>query len=118
MLWRCYAEECGGHDFTSEPGQPVVCPNCQRDRKEPENANVIVKRETIHLLVKAPKVGPIIGHGHRYAVACKPSQKTTGEHCRISGEPGAVTCPACRDTEAWQGMMEENSFSGEAPTAE
>ena len=107
-LWKCTMAECSadadtpvGFDFVSEF---PVCPKCGVDGRSLEGRGVVVKRETIHLLVvDKTGPGPIIGQGKRLKALCNPSLKL-GNGFRATGEPASVSCPACKAHDDFKGV--------------
>jgi hypothetical protein len=96
---RNHADTIFGHPFEAEK---PVCPKCGMDRDaDPTHAQYITERVVIHLepphAVKFDR-----GAGH---AACNPDLKVgrvvKGVRVVTTGEPLAVTCEACKQTEAF-----------------
>lgn len=95
-LWRCVNPDCSSDpdvpgrdaDFEAAEGE---CPKCRRS-----GPAAVVEVARVCLLVFAGD-GPIrTPHGGR-RVACKPDAR---RHPRYAtGEPAAVSCPACKATD-------------------
>lgn len=95
MLYRCQNAKCSedphGRLIFDFEGTEPVCPKCGTDgRKRPQ---VVIKREVVHY--EAP--GPVEGYGVGHP-ACAPGKRAL----RRSGAPQAVTCAACKGTEAFR----------------
>ena len=85
------ARPAAGFDFiAAEP----VCPQCRADQRNPKLARFIVDLVDVHF--DPPTEYPGVGQGVR---ACS-GQPTPGRPA--TGDPGAVTCAACKLTEAWK----------------
>lgn len=97
-LYRCYncenAQGLIGYDFTAAA---PVCPKCGADGTTLEAAQKIVTRQAVHF---DPPHGVLRdkGTGKR---ACD-GKPTTGLGVHSTGVPTAVTCPACRESEAFK----------------
>lgn len=94
-MYRCTNEACSEdphgrliYDFESDRG---VCPKCGADRQ----GGRVVRREVIHF-------DPSRVAGGRNAWACAPGQPLRP---LASGDPRAVTCAACRGTEAYAAAL-------------
>ena len=97
-MYRCHVCEPEanqlGTDF--EANKPI-CPRCGTDGTNARFQKYITERVVLHF--DAPTHIPDLGVGY---IACNPSQRVpAGAHLRFTGDPGAVSCPACRATEAW-----------------
>ena len=109
-LWRCLLcadmndpDRYWGLDF--EDTDPK-CPRCKA------GPNAVIPRVFVHFLFPATD-GPIGGMaGRRFRAACKPeyTNRNLGEHFRASGEPGAVTCPACKATRDYDSFKDAISL--------
>lgn len=103
--YRCYicVNDRGipGQEFAASParGKLVVCPRCGLG-EHPRDAAMIVKLETIHF--DAPTNNPARGVGH---AAC--DAKLMAGAVRLTGEPVAVSCPACVRTEIYRTVAAE-----------
>lgn len=109
-MYRCYNPRCAdrpeimpGFDFMAET---PTCPKCgtSQEHKNPRLAGLIVNRVTIHFDPPHPAVDNV----GLNTLACDPS-KAVGRY-QASGDPDAVTCPACRLTEAWHQANTAKSF--------
>ena len=100
-LWKCWNAKCAdkpgmpGHDFVGEDAVGK-CDKCGLASNDPRFGRLIVPRVILHF--DAPS-GIVDGAGVNYA-ACEP-ERTRAKGYRMTGEPSAVTCPACRGTEAF-----------------
>lgn len=98
-LCRNHPDTVHGHPF--EADKPV-CPRCGMDRDaDPSHAQYIADRVVVHMEPPHPlKFDRGAGHA-----ACDPALKTgtrvKGVAVVTTGEPLAVTCPACKLTEAF-----------------
>lgn len=108
LPYRCM--KCGqdkpiAFEFVSETG---VCPGCGLNAKD--NPMVVGALVCIHF----DPPGDARGVGKRYR-ACDPDCGITIQHVHHadvgrhagSGDPGAVTCPACMDTEIYKSELGE-----------
>lgn len=100
-LWKCWNPKCAdklgmpGHDFVGDDAAGK-CDRCGLQSDDKRFGHLIVPRVVIHF--DAPS-GIVEGHGVGYA-ACEP-ERTREKGYRMTGEPVAVTCPACRGSEAF-----------------
>jgi hypothetical protein len=102
--WRCRCPIAERDvEFTVEKGKPVVCPSCGADASDPRFKGMLFELATIHF--DPPHRIPGFGMGHR---ACDPTIKLPDKHnSKYTGEPGAVTCRACKATPAWKDSAEK-----------
>lgn len=88
--YRC--KNCGRSFRATSP----VC-ECGADAvKDPKARNVVVPLVEIHYAVPHP----VLRNKGTGWIACNPAKRVAG--LCATGEPAVVTCPACRDTQAWQ----------------
>lgn len=110
-LYRCYL--CGGHEFMAATGADPVCPSCGTSQRDPRAGGMIATLEVIHFDPPATVKGGaralapntrgarlLAGFGLGHA-ACNPAEKVSGGG-RFTGEPLAVTCPACKASDAFK----------------
>lgn len=101
-LWKCWNPKCAdkqgipGHDFTSED-HVGTCDKCGLKSDDARFGKLIVPRVVIHF--DAPS-GIVEGAGVNYAACSAEFTRTKGY--RMSGEPVAVNCPLCRETEVFK----------------
>lgn len=112
-IWRCHYDRCPGDPH--DPAKPMtfeakdgVCPRCKADVRKPGYRGVVALIERIHLMVRSDE-------GMRRFAACDPTIVRDGKVNRGTGEPNAVTCPQCQQTEVYRKLAEENGFEGHAP---
>jgi len=103
-MYRCSST---GHDepvmFAVELGKSVKCPKCVADKAIPRYASLIAEIVMIHF--DAP--GDLPGYGSG-VMACEPTMTIPNKRGdRATGEPSAVTCPMCKQTDAWKECMAE-----------
>lgn len=109
-LYRCY----GCDDKKGQPGldfesDTPVCPNCGADpRSDPRDATIVIELANIHFEPPHPKrKGRGCGH-----LACDPKKSVPcGESTKFTGEPSAVTCKRCRESDVWK----QQAGDGEPP---
>lgn len=99
-LWRCTRISCstdphGRNLFDFEADLPV-CPKCAADMRKPRSG--VLKLECVHYDPPGDLVIDQFRRGKNEA-ACAPGKPFRGF---ASGAPDAVTCPACKRTEAWR----------------
>jgi hypothetical protein len=58
----------------------------------------------VHLLVPDPE-GPIIGMHHQFKIACNSGMPLNAKYSQSSVAAPAVTCSACKQTDAWKANM-------------
>lgn len=103
--WKCY--NC--LDNRNNPGKAFesdkpVCPDCGIDGTVPRWSGKVVPMSMIHY--DPPMDRPASQH-HNHA-ACDSRIKTfTDDAVMLTGERIAVTCPACKETEAFKGSPAE-----------
>jgi predicted nucleic-acid-binding Zn-ribbon protein len=107
-LWRCYNAKCSetgipGFDFEVPETEKPKCPKCGITREMPRFSHLLVERVQIHF--DAPS-GIVDGIGKGF-IACDPS-KLVGKY-RATGAPSAVTCAACKATEAYKAAVTADS---------
>ncbi len=107
-MFRCYnCENAKGMPGLDFPADAPVCPNCGLDGRDPKFAGLFAPLVCIHF--DAPHaVAKNRGVGH---AACDP--KLPIGTVRGSGHPDAVSCPACRETEAFQAAQKAVSVNPE-----
>ena len=105
--FRCY--RCNpplGHEF--DGGEPR-CPSCQA------GPPAVQELTLVHLLFEDSR-GAIAGHqGSRWTMACQPGKPLRNYPHRpmpATGDPLAVTCPACRQSEAYRKAAEAFGLDG------
>lgn len=97
-LWKCYnCETPTGHgtDFAGAVGK---CPKCGADT----SSGRVVQRAVIHFDPPHP-VLQAKGTNRRACDSTKPIQG--GENDHGTGEPAAVTCPACQQSTVFKDEM-------------
>ena len=102
-LWMCLNSRCyspnGKVGFSFESDQPV-CPKCEINKNDTELGHFIVERVTIHYDPPHPKVN---GKGKGY-ISCDKTVKVFEVARRgqqASGEPIAVNCSKCKESDEW-----------------
>ena len=120
--YRCYAcnNETGafGREFTVDfedrtplvklpdgrQGEAVTCPNCGMQNTNPHLGANVVELRVLHF--EPPLTKSMFGRAGRGTIACNPEVKVTNpdESKRVfaTGEPLAVNCPACKETEEYK----------------
>ncbi len=97
--YRCYNPKCAdkpdipGHDFLAAA---AACDRCGIKAADPRFGRFLTELVLIHY---EPPSGVVDGIGADH-VACLPERPAGG--LRRTGAPSAVTCPACRGTDAWK----------------
>jgi ssDNA-binding Zn-finger/Zn-ribbon topoisomerase 1 len=99
-LYRCTNKSCSTDphgrrifDFVTEAKpEAIVCPKCG-------DAHYLVPLVPVHFLAADPQ-GPIRSAEGRSRVACRPDMAEVKG--RLTGEPSAVTCPACKGTKLFE----------------
>jgi len=119
-LLRCLNPLCADergqpHGFVSpEP----KCPKCGIEAKHPRFGGMIQRLAKIHF--DPPAGVPGFGCGHR---ACETTRTIAAQADAAgnpepfhggTGDPDAVTCPECRETEAWKQAHEAVHEGGQA----
>lgn len=103
-MFRCYActndNGLPGRDFVAEN---PVCPACGLDgTTNPRFKPLFAELAVVHF--DPPTAVPGVGTNRP---ACDPKKKIGGPGVdRATGEPLAVTCPACKGSKTWQDAME------------
>lgn len=95
--WRCLKCNCPiGYEFVADGPK---CPSCGAG--DP----IVIPLVNVHFLSMA-KNGPIKGgDGLSYAIACRPEVANYGRSS-LTGEPSAVTCPACKEASAFKKALD------------
>jgi hypothetical protein len=115
-LLRCYAclNEKGipGFDFEADDR---VCPRCNIDGKNPRFEQFIVTREVVHF--DAPVDHPMLKYemGVGFAACNEKISIATSNNVRFSGDPRAVNCPRCRETDIYKKVEAELDTRGVIP---
>lgn len=99
-LWRCTNPRCSvgrrRPEFNFESGASR-CPKCGASWADPETKDLIQRLVTIHYDPPHP-IREGRGKNH---LACDPSRPSTGPNVVSSGDPVAVNCPRCRQTQVY-----------------
>ena len=111
LLHQFRCDNCNPpHDFSS--GVPV-CPQCGADARKPREEGYIVPLVTIHF---DPPDAVLRGRGQGI-MACTGVSWPPGTS--VSGETAVVTCPACRETDAFKATeSKQHPPPGEQPSEE
>lgn len=103
QLLRCLNMNCSRDphgrpqfDFVLEDTAPPICPECQTDMRQ--RPDFVIKRKLMHYDPPHPKLA---NRGQGKA-ACGQGGWTPNAGIGYTGDPGAVNCPRCRETEAWK----------------
>lgn len=89
---KCSTDPHGRLIFDFEADAPV-CPTCGSDgRKDP---NLVIKLVTVHFDPPSHVFGRGLGHP-----ACNPKKSVRG--VMATGDPGSVSCKACKASEAFR----------------
>ncbi len=110
-LWRCLNGRCAqnrnrsrpGYDFELPVTQPPVCPVCGASGLV--HPDTVIERKLLHYdrIVSDDPNSVIRPNRGENVAACDPATPWEGnERVGYTGEPSAVTCPACKRTEAWR----------------
>ena len=94
-LWHCF--NCS----TNFQAAKDLCPNCGADGKDPKAGGVIAPRMVIHL---DPPHAILHSKGLGFH-ACDPTAQVGTKGMRATGDPMAVTCPACMETDAFKALQ-------------
>lgn len=88
--WRCNSPF--GFEFVADGPK---CPSCSA------GPPAVIPLVSVHYFALTP--GGVIkgGDGLQYSIACNPTLMEYGRRS-LSSEPTAVTCPACKETPAFQ----------------
>lgn len=113
-LFRCYVCEgkpgMPGKDFAAEV---PVCPDCKIDGRVPKYASYVVALKVIHFDPPDPVLGKLQGRLRRGLnhAACNPALPVG--KCLASGDPAAVNCPACQQTDIYKSELHDASINPE-----
>ena len=107
-LYRCHGCE---PPAVFEAARPA-CPACGADpARDPRDKALVVELAVVHLDPPHP-TRPNRGLGH---LACDPAVAVPrGDGVRFTGEPVAVTCRACRQTDAFRRLTPAGGVPAEA----
>ncbi len=104
-LYKCYgcpeseSSQALGRDFAINLGDEVVCP-CGVKANEAAGTKYIMPCRVVHF--EPPHANPRLGGTGCGKLACTNEPPEAGRSVMRTGDPGAVNCPACKATEAWQ----------------
>lgn len=108
--YRCHNPKCADdphgkqrHDFAAEF---PVCPKCKWDGRKPGFSNGVIALACIHFDPpnQVQAYNPNVTHASLKCRACDPAKPIAGGHG--TGNPTAVTCPACKETPAFKAAIE------------
>ena len=96
-LWKCVncVAPNGTHGVDFFADKPV-CPTCKTDGTDKRFGRMIVACRITHF----DPPHPTVNNAGLGVLACDPTKRLGG--AMATGDPGVVTCPLCRQSEAWK----------------